>query len=117
MKKAFSESVIMQESTLERITFRYEDYKLRILPLIQVAPKLTFVKIFWDNKNTPFMQIIFEIIMACPRINLFEFCFDGVYVKANVIGFSKSFYFSFNDKYYELTLNRKKGKIICKKLT
>lgn len=116
MKKSFSETVVMQESNLERITCKYEDYKLRILPLIQVSNKLKHVKIYWDNKNIPFMQIIFEIIMACPQINLIGFPYDGVYIKTNVISFEKSFYFSFNNKDFELLINRKKGKIICKKV-
>lgn len=116
MKKAFSESVVMQESSLERITCKCEDYKLRILPLIQASPKLRHVKIYWDNKNTPFMQIIYEIIMACPMCELIDFPFDGVYIKANMIPFTQSFYFSFNNYQFELLISRKKGKIICKKI-
>jgi hypothetical protein len=117
MKKAFSETININESNLERITCKYEDYKLRVLPLIQVSPKLKNVKIYWDNKNAPFMQIIFEILMACPQIDQIDFFFDGVYIKANVISFSNSFYFSYNNKEFELLISRKKGKIICKKVS
>lgn len=117
MKKVFSETIPnMQGSSLERITCQYEDFKLRILPLVQVAPKLKHIKVYWDNKNTPFMQIIFEVIIACPEIELIEFPFSGVYVKPNVLSFENHFYFSYNTRNYEATIIRKKGKIICKKV-
>lgn len=116
MKKSFSESIEMHESNLEKITCRYEDYKLRVLPLISAASaSLKEVKIFWDSKHTPFMQIIFEILMACPKIDTIKFFFDGIYVKANVIYFRSNFEFSYNNRCYEMLITRKKGKIICNK--
>lgn len=116
MKKAFSENVEMHKSNLEKITCRHEDYKLRVLPLISAASAtLKEVKVFWDNKHTPFMQIMFEILIACPLIDTIKFIFDGVYVKTNVISFKSNFDFSYNNRCYEVLISRKKGKIICKK--
>lgn len=117
MKKVYNEAITLPASNLERIACRYEDYKLRILPLIQASPHLISVKVYWDNKHTPFMQIIFEILFACRKVQLIEFNFDGVFVKANFISFKNNFNFSYNNREYEVLIVRKKGKIICKKLS
>lgn len=115
MKKTFNEIIQISESKLDRITCKYEDYKLRILPLIQASPHLKHVKIYWDSKHTPFMQIIFEILFSCREIQLIDFSFDGVYIKANIINL-ENFNFSYNNREFEINISRKKGKIICKKI-
>jgi len=116
MKSSRDDNLKITESRLEKIICEQEDFSSRILPIIKISPKLRQVKIYWNNKHTPIMTIIFDILEKCLQIELIEFKYSGLYAKDDVIPFSSHFCFSLNSRNYQAMICRKTGKILCSKL-
>jgi hypothetical protein len=116
MKSSKDEHLQITESHLEKIICEQEDFTARILPIIKISPKLNHVKIYWNNKHTPIMTIIFDILEKCFQIDLIEFKYNGLYAKDDAIPFSSHFSFSLNNRNYQVMICRKTGKILCSKI-
>jgi hypothetical protein len=115
MKSLKDDNLQITESRLEKIICEQEDFKTRILPIIKISPKLREVKIYWNNKQTPIMTIIFDILEKCLQIDRIEFKYNGLYAKDDAILFSSHFNFSLNNRNYQIMICRKTGKILCSK--
>ncbi|XP_070492807.1 uncharacterized protein [Chironomus tepperi] len=116
IKSVKDDNLQITETHLEKIICEQEDFKTRILPIIKISPKLREVKIYWNNKQTPIMTIIFDILEKCLKIDQIEFKYNGLYAKDDAIPFSSHFCFALNNRNYQIVICRKNGKILCKKL-
>ncbi|CAG9802748.1 unnamed protein product [Chironomus riparius] len=115
MKSLKDDNLQIIETRLEKIICEQEDFRTRILPIIKISPNLREVKIYWNNKQTPIMTIIFDILEKCLQIDQIEFKYNGLYAKDNAILFSSHFNFSLNNRHYQVMICRKTGKILCSK--
>jgi hypothetical protein len=116
-KQMRGENVELPTTNLEKIICDSEDFKLRILPIIKVSPRLAHVKMYWDNKNTSFIGIAFSIIRACHNIKIIEFFHSATFVKENMLQPDEMHYtFAYNERKFEVTILRKEAKITCRKV-
>ena len=105
----------LRETNLEKIIFEVED-KSRIFPIIKRSPQVTHIKIYWTEKKTLHMSIIFDIIMNSKSVRIIEFVHRGNVFKPEVMPFESGFNFAYNGRNFEISLDKRCGKIICRKI-
>ncbi|KAG5684801.1 hypothetical protein PVAND_014014 [Polypedilum vanderplanki] len=116
-KQMSGENVELPITNLEKIICDTEDFKMRILPIIRSSPQLMHVKIYWDNKNTPFMEMVFDILESCSDIKLIEFVHGALFVKEDIFpSYKTHLSFSCKNMNFERIVLRKEAKVIYRRV-